>query len=43
MANFVDNGKENDNANDMANYTAYGLVKAKVTTKTIPYLKAVTQ
>ena len=43
MANCIDNGKAKDIANDMANYTANGQVKAKVTTKTIPYLIAVTQ
>ena len=39
MANCIDNGKAKDVANDMANYTGNGLVKAKVTT----YLIAVTQ
>ena len=43
MANCIDNGKAKDIANDMEHYTANGQVKAKVTTKTIPYLIAVTQ
>ena len=42
MANCMDNGKAKDIANDMTNDTANGLVKVKVTSKTIPYIIAVT-
>ena len=38
----VSDGKAKDIANDMTNDTANGLVKVKITSKTIPYIIAVT-
>ena len=42
MAKGKDNDKAKDIANDMTNDTANGLVKVKITSKTIPYIIAVT-
>ena len=42
MAKGIDNGKAKDIDNDMTNDTANGLVKVKVTSKTIPFIIAVT-